>query len=402
MIDSLKTYLTYGNVFCGVEHSTLNNKDVIYGVLLKKSKKELVLKQSFEASSYEDLIKEVQKNQHISLVINNDKVVTKIISGQFSDSLMALNKAFPNIDINEFLYEISLQKDTSMVSICRKAYVEELIETYQKNNLHVIDIGLGVSKLLGITRWLQSSVIELSNQQIYLEEGAIIDIKPIETSSDGFITINGMDVKPRYLLACSSGLSSLIQNHSLETNFSDQISLLNNTYKHNRFFKQFFKAGLVFIFGILLINFLVFNHYYNKVSSNSELASFNLAANDKVKRLNEEVIKNKKLYEDVLKNNASKSSFYLSNIAHDLPTSISLNEINYQPLVKRLKDKQDIELNTGSIEIAGVTSEHKAFSEWITLLEKHIWIQKVEIMDFADISKSNSEFQLKITISNES
>jgi len=401
MMDSLKSYLTYGNVFCGVEHSTLDNEDMIYGVLLKKFKKELSLKHSFEASSFENLIKEIQKDQHISLVINNDKVVTKIIKGKFTDSLTALNKAFPNIDINEFLYEVSLQRDTSMVSICRKVYVEELIETYQKNNLHVIDIGLGVSKLLGITRWLQSSTIDLPNQQIYLEEGTIMDIKSIETSNDGLVTINGMDIEPRFLLACSAGLSSLIQSDSLETNFSNQIGLLNNTYKHKRFFKQFFKAGLVFIFGVLLINFVVFNHYYNMTSSNSELASFNMAANDKVKHLNKEVTKNKKLYEDVLKNNASKSSFYLNNIAKGLPTSISLNEINYQPLSKRLKENQDIELNTGIIEIVGVISDHQTFSKWITHLEKYPWTQKVEIMDFADISKSNSEFKLKIIISNE-
>jgi len=395
MFEKIKSYLKYGNHFCGVEHCTIDGEELLYGVVLKRNKKELVLKETFEEKDLEGLINKLPKKLHVSLIINTDKVITKLIKGQFKDGLTALNNAFPNIDSNAFLYQAIIGVDSSLVSICRKEDVEDLISQYRSLGMYVIDIGLGVSKVVDISEWLLVDRVQLSNTELVLENNQVINFekaKPLQVTN---YNINGIDIQSPFVLALAGALSSVLQAKEIQTNYSKFIQELQEEFKQKRFFSQYLKIGLVTIFGILLINFVVFNHYFNKVNDLSEVAVFNKSTNDKVKLLSLEVTKSQKLYEDVLKISNSKSTFYLNHIAKSLPRTILLEQVNYQPLLKRIKSGQTIELNLNTIEIKGLSSDSDAFSKWVQALERNEWISKLEIMDYSDVSKTESMFKLK-------
>lgn len=395
MLKNLKSYLKYGNHFCGIEHCTIEGEEALYSVVLKRNKNELVLNVTFKESDIESLVTKLPKKQHVSLIINSDKVATKLIQGQFKDGLTALNNAFPNIDIDAFLYEVIIQKNSCVVSICRKEDVDNLIRQYSSQGISIIDIGLGVSKVMDLTQWLPRDEITLSNTQLILENNQIVDIEKAKPPIDFAYNVNGVNIQSPFILALSGALSSVLQSRVIETNYSKRINELQEVFKQKRFFSQYLKIGLATIFGILLVNFIVFNHYFNKVNALSEVAQFNQSTNDKVKALSEEVAKSQKLYEDVLKISNSKSSFFLNSIAQSLPSTILLKQVNYQPLVKRIKTDQPIELNLNTIEINGLSSDSEGFSEWVQELEGNEWISKLEIMDYSDVSKKESLFKLK-------
>lgn len=134
---------------------------------------------------------------------------------------------------------------------------------------------------------------------------------------------------------------------------------------------------MAILLGILLINFFLFNHYYSAVNELQQTSQIN-------------------------KSSSSKSSFYVNAIIESLPTTILLSELNYQPLLKRIKAEKAIENEVNTILISGASTRSVSFSKWITSLEFFDWTRSVEILSYKDISKSTSDFSIKLKIARSS
>ena len=96
MLNTFWTYLQYGKRFCGVEHSTQNESEILNATVLLQSKKELNISVSLNENTVEGLSKHLPKHQHIVLIINNEKVLSKTIENEQSDALKLVYSAFPN------------------------------------------------------------------------------------------------------------------------------------------------------------------------------------------------------------------------------------------------------------------------------------------------------------------
>ena len=95
-----------------------------------------------------------------------------------------------------------------------------------------------------------------------------------------------------------------------------------------------------FLFITLLINFLVFSSYQRKVSELQTEVSINETYKKQLTRLNDLVIKKKKIVESISSASNSKAIWYVNEISKTVPTSLYLDEINYQPLEKPIKEEK--------------------------------------------------------------
>ncbi|SFJ00627.1 PilN domain-containing protein [Olleya namhaensis] len=401
MINKVLSYLQYGNRFCGIEHTTKNGNDIIISTILKHSKKELDIETAFEANTIEEASQIIKKNQHAFLIINNDKVLSKQIESEQKDALKLVYKAFPNINIDDFLYEVFSQKNTHFISLCRKSYVQKIIEDYKKNNIFIISVSIGNSVISVIKSFIKTNEIYSSNSKILIEDKLITKIEKNDDLANQSYSLNGLSVSNTCLLSFSGALNSILKIDVTETNFNVNKELLLGSFKQHRFFQQFLKfAGLFLLLG-LLINFLVFNHYFNSVNELTQISAVNQSTKSKIVTLNEAVSKKQKMVDDLLKSNGSRSSFYVNEIIHSLPKSIMLSEYNYQPLVKRIKTEKEIKIEGDIIKISGTSNDSKLFSNWISQLEKNNWVVKINIEDYGATSNSNSDFTIKIEIHND-
>ena len=157
----------------------------------------------------------------------------------------------------------------------------------------------------------------------------------------------------------------------------------------------------MFILGLLLVNFVFFNHYFNKVNELKQVYEINQTSKSQIIKLNESVSKKQKMVDDLLKSNDSKTSFYSNQIMKSLPFSILLSEFNYQPLLKRIKTEKEIELENNIITVSGTSSDSEVFSSWINKLEQKNWITKVDIIDYGSTSSNTSDFIIKIVLTDE-
>ncbi len=398
MFERIKTYLLYGKHFCGVEHTSKNNEAVIHVTILKKKKKEVDVKDSFSSKSNKNAAKKLPKKQSIFLIINDEHVLTKVFDNESLDGTKLVNKAFPNINISEFYYEIIQQDTKCFISICRKAYVGALIKSYTDLDIYVVHFSFGNSIVSNTIAYIDNEFVSTSNALVSLRNNSIETIELVENIKETHYNINGLNTSNTYLLSLSGALTRILSTYNPIINFQEKRNELITVFKQIRFFNQFLKVGSVFILGVLLVNFLFFNFYFNNVKALNETSQLNQTTKSKIIKLNETVGKAQKMTDDMLKSSASKSSFYINAIVKSLPESILLSEINYQPLEKNIKRGKTIVLNQNTIIVSGASNNSTSYSKWITLLEAMTWINNVEVDSYSDSKTSSSLFSVEINI----
>lgn len=396
MLNILWTYLVYGKRFCGVEHL----HDTMNSIVLIKSKKEINIAASLDDMSIEILSKHLPKRQHISLIINTNKVLSKTIEHQTTDSEKLVYKAFPNINLAEFYYEILSQNNTHFINVCRKDYINTLIESYAKHQLMILNLSLGNFGVNNLVNYVLEKDIYSTNAKISIESNRVTKIDKGLVLNANY-NINGVEVNNQQLLSFSGALQAILKTSSTKTNFSNEKMGWITAYKQSRFFHQFLKFGGLFILGLLFINFLTFNHYFKTVNELEYVSKINQTTKDQILVLNESVSKKKIMVENLFKTKGSKSSFYSSSIVSSLPKTVLLSSYNYQPLLRPIKKEARIELHKNSILISGTSNDSDHFSEWIYRLEEMAWIEKVAISDYRNTTPKNSEFIISIAIKND-
>lgn len=401
MFEHLKTYLLYNNRFCGVGHSLEANDNSIYATVLKKSKTTLDIEQSLKVASVDELAEKLRKNQAIFLVINDHNVLTKQVQGPISNTDKMVYNAFPNINLNHFYYEIISQNNTNFISICRKEHLDNLIKDYRAKGISIIDVSLGNLVVSGISRFVEQQTVFTSNAKISFEDRNVSNIENHQNEETYTYYINGLEVESNYVLSLSAALVLALQHIQPITNFDTVKTDLKQNFRQSRYVAQFSKIGLALILGILLVNFFVFNHYYNEVSTLQQTSQVNQAAKQTLLKLDGEVNKSQKMVEDMLKSSISKSSFYVNTIVQSLPKSVLLSELDYQPLAKNIKKDKAVELKPNTIIISGESNDSEAFSKWLVELETMDWISSVEILNYEDATLKVSNFSLKINMNDD-
>lgn len=403
MFEGLLTYLAYGKTYCGVEYCSVGSTETIHATLLKKNRSILDVSDSFKFHGIENLSAKLPKNQHVHLTVNGQQVLTKIIDGKHPDVIKAVHKAFPNLNLDDFYCEILPQKESSIISICRKEYINGLLDSYKKQKIRVIGFSLGVMPLSSLVDYLPDGELVLSNnQRVTLFNGTITNILANSSTSEFSrkLNINGIQTPEGELLSLASALKGVLGSKT-HSNFEGVNGSLDTVYREHRFSSQFLKFGLGFVLLTLLVNFGFFNYYFEKTSQLTQLSQINQESKASLLQLNGTVNKKETMVEDLIKNGRSKSSFFVNDIVSLMPESVLLASIEYQPLLKRLKENEDVQVDKNRILVSGNSNDSNEFSKFIRSLEALDWIDKVDIVDYGTESGTIPTFAIKISMKDE-
>jgi Tfp pilus assembly protein PilN len=396
MIDKLKTYFLYGNTYCGIEH---NSQQTIEVLVLQKRKGEVEIGDAFSAKTIEETVKKLPKKQHVFLIVNNDAVLSKSIESNEKQSKRLLYEAFPNLKINDFYYEIQSNGSFHHIAICRKSTVNTLLEAYKKHTINIIGFSLGNGMTAIVNDFMEESSYNTSNALLAQENNQITEISLVDDVLKRSYILNGLELKNTQLLTFGGVLSYMLKSKKTISNFEAEEVKFIQDFQQKRFFSQFLLFGLGFFLVLLLVNFFLFNSYYNAVESMKQTASLNSSQKEKLLKLKAVTDEKQKMVDDILKNSSSKSSYYIDRIANLLPNTIQLAELTYQPITKRIKKNKPISLLQNELYISGISTDSDAFSDWIQTLENIEWIVNVTVVNYSSQSKSVTEFSLKIQLS---
>jgi hypothetical protein len=395
----LKSFL-FGKAFMGIELFSIEDQDLLSTIEISKKNNDLSITKNETFNSLDHFFDTPKIELPCYIAINTNQVLFKEIETIDFNEMKILNKAYPNLKIEDFYYEILKLEKKAIIFICRKDYIDSLLEKFLKNKINVCGFNLGLSSIGNLLPFFNEDVFSTNNYTVDLksiQKILTVDNNPKKSN----YLINGLQLTNNNIVAFSTVLNPLL---SIEKN-AGNTNLKNNHFEdhflQNSFFKKFSRTMVGFFLTILLINFFVFNHYFNKAEEVSNTLIINNVNVEKIKKLNEALKFKEALVLGLTKDESSKSSIILNNIAESVPQTILLTSLHFNPLLKKIKADAPITTIDKTIVLVGNSTSKENFSDWITRLENMDWIQQVSIVFYGNDNALEDTFEIKILLSDE-
>lgn len=380
--------IIFGKNTIGIEIFSIDNKDTYALIETSKKKNEIVISKNQVFDSLETLLQEKTKIP-VALTINNRQVLQKQVEGTDVNDKKLLHKAFPNINLNDFYYEIIRFKYNSVIAVCRKSYIEELLLSL--SDFRIFSISLGITPIATIVSLDIPDVLFTNNQSVSLEGEFNQGV-----SSEVEYNINGLSVLNKYLIALCSALTLILKSAGSNGTIAEVNDKIENDNKQKVIFEKGIKIGLIAILGILVLNFFVFSYYFDKSNNAKETITFNQVNIDNIVKARERIKGKEQKVNDLTSQSLSKSSLNINEISKIVPSSILLTNIDYLPVEKKIKDNEAIQFINNTILITGTTVDNEAFTSWVSQIEHYNWVDKVTILSFGKNRENKTEFELRI------
>ncbi|MCF6168802.1 hypothetical protein [Lutibacter sp.] len=390
-------YCKYGSLYAAIEHQSNDENEQFALLVLKKEKNEFKIETQKLLESLKEVAETINKDQHLYLIVNNNQVLSKSIQKELSEDKV-VQKSFPNIKISDFYYEIVQLEESTYISICRKEYIEKLINDYKQNNINIIGFTLGNNSATHLLSFIEKTNFSTSNTIISIGKNQLKSIDLNDRIDETSYVINGIEISNTYILALASVIAYYTNSTSTSSNFKNYNVSILKYYTQKRFFSLGLKTGLALLFISLLINFLYFDFYNKKIENLTQKTQINQSQKEQLLLLNSELSSKKKLVGDIINSTASKTSLYFDLIGLIVPNTILLGSMKYQPILKNIEEQKKIVLNSQTLFIKGSSSNSKNFSTWIKNLENFDWINSVDIVDYGIGKKTNTMFELRIVL----
>jgi len=382
--------LTYGSVFSAVEFASNNSFNLLS---LKKKKNELEILQKEHFDDFTSLIFALKGKKHLFLILNNEQVLTKEVHVTHIAKESVVKTAFPNISLNDFHFEVFDNGFSSIVAICRKEAVEEAVRDLQEKGVSVVQISLGSTSFQRLLPFLNDHKFHTSRGVFEVKDHKVVEWKKGEEVAKAY-EVNGLTVDSNQLLTLGGVISYC--NGVDKSIDEDYQQALFKEYQQKRTFQLGIRFGLGSLLLILLINFFVFSSYRGQVSRLTTELSMNEVYRKQLLSLDNLVIKKKRLVESMSAVSNSKVMWYFEEVAKSVPNTISLDNLEYQPVNRSIKKDKAIILRTNEMNVKGIAKNDSDFTNWVNQLERRDWIQKVSIIDIGGENSRYTAFEFVI------
>ncbi|UJH68651.1 PilN domain-containing protein [Allomuricauda sp. SCSIO 65647] len=390
-------HIVEGNGYFGLEIYELGGEELFSLIKVVRQKGELEIALEVTTKKLDEVMAHLDKKTPLFLTLNTPQVLKKQIAheAQGNHELLVVN-AFPNLELDNFYYQIFSHQNSGLVAIGKKEYVNWYLEQLQKLGLHVFSVALGVVPMEHIAGFLEG-VIEGSNFMMEFKGGRLVNFSTNEKAIDKRYDINGLAIGNKQLLSFSNILGHLM-GVSPMANLQETNIQLTNEFKNIRIFDVGLKATIGFFLVLLLANFFLFNHYNKENEAlQSSLASEALQ-DSSLRQLKERIAAKEEKLKVLASSQHSRTTFYFDELGKSLPHSIWLSEMEYQPLIVPVREKKPIEISKNNIQVSGITNDKMTFTVWSDNLETQKWVDKVEIIDYEYISNSSANFTVNIIL----
>ena len=262
-------------------------------------------------------------------------------------------------------------------------------------SLSVIHYSLGYSNLSNILSLIDHSEVCSFKHLIQHNNGQIESITIKQDITEINYEFDGLTIGNKFINAFSV-LLGFIQKNVTHSNLASSNLLAVQEYRNKRIFQFFLTVGLGIILSVLTINFLVFQYYFDLVEELKSEVQITKADSDRLRLLNDKISKKEDRVNALLANNGSSISKFLDVIGENIPDKIKLDELEFQPLLKKIKEGKPVLLENNTLLISGNCIDSKRFTEWIEVLESMDWITAVATLEYDYVKKNTSHFLIKI------
>lgn len=393
MIKSKVANIILGNHFLGIEIFSVNNSENANCIIVDKKNDSLSISDTLMFDDINDISLNNYNDLPAIITIYTDKVLIKETELSEKNDLLLVKKTFANLNLEDFYFDVWRLENKSIISIARRNYIDEIIKLFQESHkLKIVSFAIGVSNIKHIISFFSDENISLNSKKFNIRNYSI-DIT--EKKDSKIYSINGINIKSDHLISFSSIINfiSKTKNGSID----ELNNNLNNAFFQNTFFKKYVSFFIYFILGILLVNFFFFNYYYNKFHEISILNTTEIENKEKIENLKKLIINKEKSVNELSLSNTQRISAILNEIGKSVPNTIILNELHFQPILKKGNTETLTKYSEKKILVSGISNNNLVFTSWIEKLSNSKKINEVVILKFEKENKTTS-FKINIFI----
>ncbi|MEM9649398.1 MAG: hypothetical protein AAF969_13035 [Bacteroidota bacterium] len=383
-------HIIEGSIYQGLEVFEDQGKISYAFLSLQKQRGELHVRKESIYDCLDKVADAVSKNSPLMVSLNTSSILGKDVDHwkEIAQEQLVI-RAFPNLDLDNFHYQLLGLNDTTRVFICQKKYFNEFLNELAQFDLFPAQIEIGASPLQHILGHLQNTELIGSTYKL-TREGMVVGF---DSARGGSIHLGGLELKPESLTSFAQILGFIEAKRPIG-NFGIYNDHLLNDFKNKRLFHFGLRLGLGVFLVILLVNFVFFTSYQDQITELEANAPHQHDVNS-VRSLEGRVADKKLKLSMVLETTGSKSSYYLDRIASEIPNTILLTELIYQPPIRPVRKDKLIELDENIVRLAGVAQNKLEFTQWTGSLEQKNWVERVEIEAYDYVSSLKSQFVIK-------
>ncbi len=341
----------------------------------------------------------------VCLVLNGKGIIHRKITVNTSiTDADIIRQIIPNANPEEFYvqkYEIAQSKDKAvlLVSLARKSFVDKMLADFRQQFQFIVDISISPFILDDILPAISgSTTFQYKNIVVHTHENKVQDFAIQPAGEEQTINIAGKQFSSVMLPALSLGFSFLL-NPKVNDASLHTILTTRDEYLYKNKIQIIGKTALFTLFGLLIINFLVFDHYYKKTQQEQPEIEQREEMVDKLKQLKENLALKSRFLEQAGLLEQNRISFYLDRLASTIPAEITLTDVQVNPLADPNK-KESYNFRNGMILISGISNKSTAFNEWIKKLKSNNEItENVSILNYDhEIKTGAALFTIEIAI----
>jgi hypothetical protein len=332
----------------GIEISLLpDGKMMAYAVTLRLEKNRIIKEREFQVlGATGELLKKLEPGCPVAVTVNGKGVLHKKISPEVPEN-QRFETVLPNANPAGFYLETEPYESCLSVAIVRKEVLDKIVEDLSRLKFRILSVRIGSGGVRWILPYVNAngnSMLRSNHYAFHLSgTGEVTDLESFTPDGEKGSQKVEYSVGDQYVY--STGLLAFASAIELFAGMpvsgpwaanggihSAAIEKEKENYRDLKYFRAAGRALLAFLFTILLVNFLVYNHYFSK---NRELQASRLVNQDEIRhteQLRTAVDAKDRFFRQHGWDHFPRLSFYADRIAGLLPEGAVLSGMQLFPL----------------------------------------------------------------------
>jgi hypothetical protein len=341
MLTKLKNYILQIHQSSGVEICFLPDGEILVNLSTVKIQKGKLIKlnEFHHLHNLSDLKGKIPKGSPIAVVISGKGILYKQIPlSNITQNPFEL--ILPTANPGDFHTEIINFQEKAFITIIRKKILEKTISNLKHFGYKILSVSLcGIKEIDQILPLIDPNIGSLYSTFYKFERdphSRLSDLTTIPFDKNSFDKIE-YNIGDQYVfspaLVSFSAATLIIANPLIESSSNiDSVYQERRSFVYFKFFRAALWSGLLFLFVLLLTNFLLFEYYFTN-NRNLEIGR-NLLTSENEKK--NDILKSISRKEDFLKSEGwtkqSKLSLNADRVASMVPDGITLTSMNINPV----------------------------------------------------------------------
>jgi hypothetical protein len=373
-------------------------------VIVRRRRQQLDVElQELNITDIEVLKKKIPQGIPVVAVLSGKGVLHRVVQSSSVDIATLLHKVLPNAAAADFAVQhIPAAGAQQLVSVMRRSAADELLEQLRSAGISVVACSLGAAaaaELIPLLLPNHSTAMQFGMHSITWENSQAAALESNENrASDKSIDLNGTSIKLTAVPAFAAAVQLLTGNGTAKV-ISTDLQLAAADFAQRRLFKLGGLTLLAVTLSILIGNYLVFSHYWEKKAALEEELQLNGNLLERVREMSKQTEMRRNFLSQTGLKQAGKHSFFADRLAAGLPDALLLTRLAIAPR-ERLQREDTIAFRPAVILLEGECAQSVLLNNWITKLNTENWIAKASLRNYVQPgNRKTGQFEIEIQLS---